>query len=874
MSAAKLEAIVVIFDKLVGSLRSINQAAGATDLALDPMMRRLADLSVKTLNLSHTTLKLGEDYKKLEKAAIDYATKFNISMDAAFESVQRMQVGMGKFSGDMETFESLRNRAAERFGKDSAAQADFFKEMSRIAKDYNNTQRESLIMQIDLEERRKRGRGLTQQEMQDLQQLQRYNEGNMFVKLMTGELDAEQAAMQQVMLMQMDERQTKQNEELKAAREVYNFMQEATKVRQDAFALESRGGYMQSLLQTVGSLGAEAGSAFYDVLRASMSKTDEIMAGFEQSQGRGAERKIDEKELAQIHAVIAEKLKGITDEGELNKKMQEEIIALSQNYTEEQMAQIMNDENTKNIRNSILSTSKQYADVQKGITVNLAAFAEHTRSVDANSQKILQATLGIARAYGDMSRYAGLAGAAVEGFDTERQLENLYQSIEGRKEYIRLLEMQKDSFKDEAKNDTEAIRYLTTRYQANEAMLLMQQKYAAQGDKNAEKEVEKLKAQQEQIMTNTTNLQSADKETRQKALEEANKFGTSMKASSADMERQIAEAKAKMRQEEIEGILAIAEAQTRQFQGRQEMLRSEADLLSAQVSLMDSLAVGIGASAEARQAVAMKTMQQAREVSKEIQQLRQMQQDASQRVAEAKTEQEKVTALAAQAELQKRINEKSAEELRLKKDSLDQMQKLREGYLDAIQAMETGAGVFSEIIVSQDKNLGALIRTTGEVPRVLRTGAGSGGLTAATGYGPGGITGGFNPQSPEYGEHVISNFEQINKLVEDLPAQIGKSTAENLAIAAKAHPSHTGVIVGAAAPGSAGTITAPAGGSGGVSAATAGGTTGGSAAVINGVTIDMSQMIQTIAEAIQKAMITAVETGTTHAVKELEKNTA
>ena len=61
--------------------------------------------------------------------------------------------------------------------------------------------------------------------------------------------------------------------------------------------------------------------------------------------------------------------------------------------------------------------------------------------------------------------------------------------------------------------------------------------------------------------------------------------------------------------------------------------------------------------------------------------------------------------------------------------------------------MQSGAGIFTELIVSQDKSLGALIRTTQEVPRVLRTGAGSGGITSATQFGPGGLSGSFDPKS-------------------------------------------------------------------------------------------------------------------------------
>jgi hypothetical protein len=172
--------------------------------------------------------------------------------------------------------------------------------------------------------------------------------------------------------------------------------------------------------------------------------------------------------------------------------------------------------------------------------------------------------------------------------------------------------------------------------------------------------------------------------------------------------------------------------------------------------------------------------------------------------------------------------------------------------------------------------LGSLIRTTAEVPRVLRTGAGSGGLTQSTGFGPGGLTGGSDPRSEEYGKSVLTNFEQVNQLMAELPKQIGEETGKNLAIAASARPDYGGVILGGTSPGSAGTVTV---GGGSTSPGSTGNVTvgtGGSTSASGGAGKAGSVTVETgaIAETITKGMVAAVEIGVRNALSVLEKKTA
>ena len=369
------------------------------------------------------------------------------------------------------------------------------------------------------------------------------------------------------------------------------------------------------------------------------------------------------------------------------------------------------------------------------------------------------------------------------------------------------------------------------------------------------------------------------------------------------------------------------------------ILQAKNSVLESEVALMDSLAVGIGANAAAREKVALNIMQQAKLEEEKIKNLQANKAEFEKLYASADTSEEnKLQILGALNGIDIQMNEATAKRNQLQKNALDQLQKLREGYLDSIDAMQSGAGIFTELIVSQDKSLGALIRTTQEVPRVLRTGAGSGGITSATQFGPGGLSGSFDPKSEEYSKHVLTNISQINDLVSSLPEQIGKSVGTNLALAAKGRSEYDGQVMGAASPGTSGVISSSSPssivGSNAVTSATAGtepvatqvavvtkeaaeaatrtaaaankavvapgdisynqqiamqdkeraaeavATNAAGASVpfqsstINGVTVSTSEMVSQISKIIQDGMIQAVQIGTRSAIAELSNAAA
>ncbi len=208
-------------------------------------------------------------------------------------------------------------------------------------------------------------------------------------------------------------------------------------------------------------------------------------------------------------------------------------------------------------------------------------------------------------------------------------------------------------------------------------------------------------------------------------------------------------------------------------------LQSSAEAVAqSQVSLADNLAMGIAASSEMR-------MQASDQIAKNITILQekmllidrteaQSMKDkviAQQKMISARNEEEK---MAAQGELDKA--EMSL--LKVNKDRLDtensiygKMQQqaqllrtLRDGYISAINAMNTGAGVFSKIIIDQNKNLGILMQQ-GLSPVAIRTGSSAGGFLSSERFTSTGISSSEerarNPiVKPEWG--ITVGFNGIN----------------------------------------------------------------------------------------------------------------
>ena len=183
-------------------------------------------------------------------------------------------------------------------------------------------------------------------------------------------------------------------------------------------------------------------------------------------------------------------------------------------------------------------------------------------------------------------------------------------------------------------------------------------------------------------------------------------------------------------------------------------LQSSAEAVAqSQVSLADNLAMGIAASSEMR-------MQASDQIAKNITILQEKmllidrteaeaiknRAIAQNEILSAKNEEQRMAA-------QGKLDSAEMALLDTKKARLDtenaiygKMQQqaqllrtLRDGYISAINAMNTGAGVFSKIIIDQNKNLGILMQQ-GLSPVAIRTGSSAGGFLSSERFTSTGIS--------------------------------------------------------------------------------------------------------------------------------------
>lgn len=175
-----------------------------------------------------------------------------------------------------------------------------------------------------------------------------------------------------------------------------------------------------------------------------------------------------------------------------------------------------------------------------------------------------------------------------------------------------------------------------------------------------------------------------------------------MLAEIADKEKQIANLKS----EQLQYALKITEM----YKPTLNYLDAEINKYKAVVSLADEFGVGVGASVEMRER-ALSAMEQS------IQMLQQQLADTKALLA---NEKDNILLKTQVAELETQILNKQIEQANMAK-------KLREGWVSAISAMNTGAGRFTKLVMSQSQNLGQALRLGMTVTSV--SGALQGGYT-------------------------------------------------------------------------------------------------------------------------------------------------
>jgi len=187
-------------------------------------------------------------------------------------------------------------------------------------------------------------------------------------------------------------------------------------------------------------------------------------------------------------------------------------------------------------------------------------------------------------------------------------------------------------------------------------------------------------------------------------------------------------------------------------------LQAQKEVLDAQVSIADNLVTGLGASAEMRMAQAANSMEQAKSMQNELISMQQQRAEVEKKIAEGGDTDGRL--IREVMDIRRQENSLAASILQKQKESLDSVKMLREGYLNAISAMEYGSGVFMEMVVTQEKGLGSLIRNIREVPRVLNTGTTVGPGAEKGVFGIGGLMGGTTGARGEYDNNLMINSAQ------------------------------------------------------------------------------------------------------------------
>ena len=881
------------------SLDALSKGLGGVGVNAQAVTARITSLYQNFVALSTVTNTTGKEMDALAIRTLQISKQMDYTQESVISMQKTLMVGFQKPIDDLETFNNLLAKSEQLFGRNEDAANRVIETLAKQSA-AKSSLRDSTLELFNIEGRaHKEGREMNAQELQRTEALRGLNEQILKQKFMTGAITREEYFTSMRLISAEKE---KKGSVLDSAK-VYNENQQkmlASKVAEaDAMMSVSGNKIVQKGLEYVTSGGSQLGGK-------TINSITDLLKGFESTRKApdNADKSIgsDQQEVLKSFAADVVKNTGAANFA----AVQEEII---KKFKEQNILQDLSVEDLKK-QVGLLSKSKEVNEVlaanqvrlngsindqtgklektvsleeKRNNTLAIAQALMETMKDNANAQvEALNASVDALSAMGTLS---GLSGQSIDaskyGLDPEKIQSGYAAASSAIRELAELAEaesaMTKAMVANSSQGATDVIENGKVLAQhAADNVIEIQKKISAGVDGGTRKALEESKKAYQEKADEYKSLTEAAAGGDKGALEKLNsKIDSSGKAGSeSDMEA------AKRRQQYGETILngqqRLIQAVTAGDEQRLKNLDSEFQKTQAQISLMDSFAVGIGANAAARQQAAQKLIEQARVLKEEEEKLGAVKARFQAQEASAVNADDKQAAAAGVQAAENKINEIITKRLNVTKQTLDMTQKLREGYLDAIQAMESGAGVFTEIVVNQDKNLGSLIRTTAEVPRVLRTGAGSGGLTQPTGFGPGGMTGGSDPRSEEYGKSVLTNFEQVNQLMAELPKLIGEETGKNLAIAAGARPEYGSVILGGTSPGSAGTVTVGGGstslgsagnvtvGNGGATSASGGGGKAGSVTVETGA----------IAETITKGMVAAVEIGVRNALSVLEKKTA
>ena len=819
-------------DIMIAQVMKASSSMTGLDLSVSGIINRLNNLHSSFLNLSITTGTSGKSMEALESRIMSMSSAFGYTQENMAKMQQTLMVGFREPIRDAETFNALLVKSQSLFGSNEESAQQFINSLAALS-NKNTGLRDSMLELMVLQGKSAQsGQLLNAGEIKQKELLKNYNKEQLGFMLLHGDISKEQY-----------------NTNMK-------LMQE-TSVSADAY--EARYTRMQTVLQSMKAPGIAGTAALNDLSQSEMLSAGigkvmtfgaDVVAG-SIDKLRGLKRARDhqqtqpdlgteESKLAVDVAMEQIKGLGINDPALIEKSAKLEWERLG--YTKDQVEALSKSAEFQKSMGSELGTNMARQAQMKQLVEGTLDIEEQRNIVMQEQAAIMQQLRLNASNYGDaitlslgasetMAAALGRAGIAFDakkvGLDLEGTIKNVQAQVRANDELAESYEAQAaivQGLQADLKegNDEGVKEKVGILIEAKKLRMEMLEAMMGSSDKSVQASGKLMYDREKENMEGLLGIQSGQRDST--VIEKVLRSDDSAKEMNLALAQEANVQGIKNMDDVMKKSSAVAVAAENEHL---RILQAKNSVLESEVALMDSLAVGIGANAAAREKVALNIMQQAKLEEEKIKNLQANKAEFEKLYASADTSEEnKLQILGALNGIDIQMNEATAKRNQLQKNALDQLQKLREGYLDSIDAMQSGAGIFTELIVSQDKSLGALIRTTQEVPRVLRTGAGSGGITSATQFGPGGLSGSFDPKSEEYSKHVLTNISQINDLVSSLPEQIGKSVGTNLALAAKGRSEYDGQVMGAASPGTSGVISSSSPssivGSNAVTSATAG----------------------------------------------------
>jgi len=212
-------------------------------------------------------------------------------------------------------------------------------------------------------------------------------------------------------------------------------------------------------------------------------------------------------------------------------------------------------------------------------------------------------------------------------------------------------------------------------------------------------------------------------------------------------------------QAELNGLLEkrVENANSITFanKAQEEQLQRVISLTEANIALQDSAGMGLKAQVGARKELVDQLNVELSLLKQQESNALQQKAMAEQALSESKTQEEADRARRQMYEADKNILEIRQKQTATVQKQADVTKSMREGWISAINAMTTGAGVFTRIVIDQNSRLGNLAFSRPDKLKALRMGGTTGGRTDSAAWTPGGFKEG---DAGAWEQDVLSNY--------------------------------------------------------------------------------------------------------------------